>query len=170
MRCSRTTAFTPACRCRKAAPRCCGGCTQSMRGFNERRLSPLLVTQLPKSPGNDNPPTVTLPIGGNGLIDGSFEVRYALTSNLILAAFYAVGQVSLDRLQPQDFPHLLMAGGCGLRYRTPVGPVRVDFARRLQVGNPPPLFTVDPMTGRLDEQMYKVDDSCFGIGGSGASA
>ncbi|HMC94287.1 MAG TPA: BamA/TamA family outer membrane protein, partial [Polyangia bacterium] len=146
-----------------------GGGAQSMRGFNDRRLSPLLVSQLPPSPGNPKPPIVTLPIGGNGLIDGSFEVRYALTSNLILAAFFDVGQVSMGRIDPQAFAHLLMAVGFGLRYRTPVGPVRLDFARRLQVGRPPPLFAVDAMTGQIAQQSYKVDDSCFGLGGSGGS-
>ena len=143
-----------------------GGGSQSMRGFNDRRLSPLLVSQLPPSVGNTNPTPVTLPIGGNGLIDGSFEVRYALTTNLILAAFYDVGQVTLDRLQPRDFQHLLMAVGFGLRYRTPVGPVRIDFARRLQVGTPPPLYEVTG-TGQLQVDKYTVDDSCFGLGGSG---
>jgi translocation and assembly module TamA len=145
-----------------------GGGSQSMRGFNDRRLSPLLVAQLPPSPGNPNPPRVTLPIGGNGLIDGSFEVRYAVTTNLILAAFYDVGQVTMGRLEPQDFAHVLMAVGFGLRYRTPVGPVRVDFARRLQVGSPPPLFEVDG-AGTLQVDRYKVNDSCFGLGGTGGS-
>lgn len=107
-----------------------------------------------------------MPIGGNGIIDGSFEVRYAVTSNLVLAAFYDVGQVSMGRIEPQDFAHLLMAVGFGVRYRTPVGPIRLDFARRLQVGQPPPLFAVDT-TGRIGPQPYKVDDSCFGLGGSG---
>jgi len=143
-----------------------GGGTQSMRGFNDRRLSPLLVSQLPQTTPNTTAANVTLPIGGNGLIDGSFEVRYALTTNLIVAAFYDVGQVTLGRLEPQDFQQVLMAVGFGLRYRTPVGPIRVDFARRLQVGNPPPLFQVDG-TGRLGEEPYSVDDSCFGLGGSG---
>jgi translocation and assembly module TamA len=141
-----------------------GGGSQSMRGFNDRRLAPLLESELPPSPGNPNPPKVTLPIGGNGIIDGSFEVRYAVTSNLVLAAFYDVGQVSLGRIQPGDFAHLLMAVGFGLRYRTPVGPVRVDFARRLQVGRPPPLFGVNS-AGQIAPLDYKVDDSCFGLGG-----
>lgn len=144
-----------------------GGGAQSMRGFNDRRMSPLLVSHLPPSPGKPEGTPVTLPIGGNGIIDGSFEVRYALTSNLILAAFYDVGQVSMGRIGPDDFAHLLMAVGFGLRYLTPVGPIRVDFARRLQVGRPPPLFAVDSNTGAITEQPYAVDDSCFGLGGSG---
>jgi translocation and assembly module TamA len=146
-----------------------GGGAQSMRGFNDRRLSPLLVSQLPVSPGNPNPPVVTLPIGGNGLIDGSFEIRYALTSSLTVAGFVDVGQVSTGRIGPDDFAHLLVAVGFGLRYRTPVGPIRVDFARRLQVGRPPPLYEVDATTGRIVQESYKVDDSCFGLGGSGSS-
>jgi translocation and assembly module TamA len=101
------------------------------------------------------------------VIDGSLEVRYALTPNLILAAFYDVGQVSMGRLDPEDFAHLLMAVGFGLRYRTPVGPIRVDFARRLQVGRPPELFAV--VNGQIAPQRYYVDDSCFGLGGSGLS-
>lgn len=145
-----------------------GGGAQSMRGFNDRRLSPLLVTQLPASPGNPNPPVVTIPIGGNGLIDGSFEVRYAVTRSLVVAAFVDVGQVTRAGLAPDDFAHVLVAVGLGLRYTTPVGPVRVDFGRRLQVGRPPALFAVDA-TGRVVEQSYKVDDSCFGLGGTGGS-
>lgn len=145
-----------------------GGGAQSMRGFNDRRLSPLLVTQLPASPGNPDPPLVTLPIGGNGLIDGSVEVRYHLTTNLVLAAFLDFGQVTRGPLGADDVGHVLLAVGGGLRYLTPVGPVRVDFGRRLQVGRPPPLFAVDT-DGRVTEQPYKVDDSCFGLGGTGGS-
>jgi len=139
-----------------------------MRGFNDRRLSPLLQTQLPASPGMPNPPVVTLPIGGNGIVDGSFEVRYAVTSNLVLAAFVDIGQVTAGRIHPDDLVDVLVAVGIGLRYRTPVGPIRVDLARRLQVGRPPPLFSVDA-TGQIRSEPYRVDDSCFGLGGSGGS-
>jgi translocation and assembly module TamA len=143
-----------------------GGGAQSMRGFNDRRLSPLLLYQPTPTLANPNPPVVTLPIGGNGLIDGSVEVRYAVTSSLIVAGFVDFGQATRGRLQPEDFQHLLFAVGFGLRYLTPVGPVRVDFGRRLQVGRPPPLLTVDA-AGRITEVPYQVNDSCFGLGGSG---
>jgi translocation and assembly module TamA len=141
------------------------GGAQSMRGFNERRLSPLLLTQLPVTPSHPNPAVVTLPVGGDGLIDGSFEVRYALTDNLVLATFLDYGQVSRGQLGVDDFTHLLFAVGVGLRYRTPVGPIRVDLARRLQVGRPPPLLTVDA-AGNIITLPYRVNDSCFGLGGA----
>jgi translocation and assembly module TamA len=137
-----------------------------MRGFNERRLSPLLLTQLPVTPGHPIPAVVTLPVGGDGLVDGSFEVRYALTDNLVLATFLDYGQVSRGQLDADDFMHLLLAVGVGLRYRTPVGPIRVDFGRRLEVGRPPPLLTVDA-AGNIITLPYQVNDSCFGLGGSG---
>jgi translocation and assembly module TamA len=146
-----------------------GGGSQSMRGFNDRRLSPLLESQLPASPGSPNaPPLVTIPIGGDGMIDGSLEVRYAVTSNLIVAAFLDFGQVTMGSLAPTDFTHVLLAVGAGVRYLTPVGPVRLDFGRRLQVGRPPALYVVDA-AGQIKQKSYKVDDSCFGLGGTGGS-
>ena len=62
--------------------------------------------------------------------------------------------------------HMMFAVGVGLRYRTPIGPIRVDFARRLPFGTPPQLFAVEPTTGRILQLPYAVDDSCFGLGGS----
>jgi hypothetical protein len=44
--------------------------------------------------------------------------------------------------------------------------VRVDFGRRLQIGRPPPLLAVNA-TGAISEVPYEVNDSCFGLGGSG---
>jgi translocation and assembly module TamA len=137
----------------------------SMRGFSDRRLSPLLLAPAPASPGA-TPALLTLPIGGDGLIEGSFEARYQLTESLVLAAFVDYGQVTRGRIGPDDFRTLLWALGFGLRYRTPIGPIRVDFARRLQRGTPPPLLTVDSATGVISQVPYQVDDSCFGFGGS----
>jgi translocation and assembly module TamA len=137
----------------------------SMRGFNERRLSPLLLTTPPPTPSNPQPTPFTLPIGGNGLFEGSFEVRWAATAHLVLAAFLDVGQVTEGKLGVPELGHLLYAVGPGVRYRTPIGPIRVDLGVRLPVGQPPPLFVPDA-TGRIVEQPYAVNTSCFGIGGS----
>ena len=117
----------------------------SMRGFADRRLSPLL--QVPPPPGVQID-QVTVPIGGNGMIDGSFEPRYSLTPTLRVAAFVDFGQVRRGRLEPGDIPHVLWAVGVGIRWLTPIGPIRVDLARRLPFGDLPPLLAVDAARAR----------------------
>ena len=137
----------------------------SMRGFNEQRLSPLLLTSQPATTANPNPAPFTLPIGGDGLFEGSFEIRHGITEHLDVAVFMDVGQVTRGTFEAATFGHMMYAVGAGLRYRTPIGPIRVDLARRLPFGTPPQLFSVDS-TGRIIELPYAVDDSCFGLGGS----
>ncbi|HVV17249.1 MAG TPA: BamA/TamA family outer membrane protein [Polyangia bacterium] len=140
----------------------------SMRGFSERRLSPLLLTTPPPTPGTPNPASFTLPIGGDGLVDGSFEVRWPVTAHLALAAFVDLGTVTRGPLEPSDLSQMLFAVGVGVRYLTPIGPIRLDLARRLPFGKPPVLLVVDG-AGRIQEQSYAVSDSCFGLGGSGTA-
>ncbi len=99
----------------------------SMRGFNSRRLSPQIAIE-----GQEE----TVPIGGNGLLETSLEVRYRLTNNLVVAGFYDTGFVTSERLGGlggalgNDLQH---AVGLGLRYLTVVGPLRLDIARRLNL-------------------------------------
>ncbi len=143
-----------------------GGGGISMRGFSDRRLSPLLLAPAPTSPGVA-PVMLTLPIGGDGMIDGSFEARYQVTDHLTVAAFVDYGQVTQGHVGPDDLTTLLWAAGVGLRYSTPIGPIRVDLARRFQRGRPPVLLGIDATTGAVSQIPYLVDDSCFGLGGSG---
>jgi translocation and assembly module TamA len=134
-----------------------GGGT-SMRGFSDRRLSPLLLT-----PATSNPEVlITVPIGGNGMIDGSFESRLTLVGALRLALFLDFAQVTRGRMGAGDIGHALWAAGIGLRYVTPIGPIRVDFGRRLPIGRLPPLLAVDAM-GAIVEIPYVANDSCFGL-------
>ncbi len=137
----------------------------SMRGFSDRRLSPLLLAPAPTTQIGA-PITLTLPVGGNGMVDGSFEMRVRLTHDLSLAAFVDYGQVTPNLIGPNDLPTLLWAVGLGLRYQTPAGPVRIDVARRLQLGRPPPLYAVGS-GGAITEVPYAVNNDCFGLGGSG---
>jgi translocation and assembly module TamA len=137
----------------------------SMRGFSDRRLSPLLL--VPTPPGAPNAP-YTVPVGGNGMIDGSFELRYSLTKSVRAAAFVDFGQVRRGRLTAGDVPHVLWAVGVGIRWITPVGPIRVDLARRLPFGDLPPLLAADA-TGAIVEVPYVANDSCFGLWGSNTS-
>jgi len=134
----------------------------SMRGFADRRLAPLL--QVPPPPGVQID-QVTVPVGGNGMIDGSLELRYSLTPTLRAAAFVDFGQVRRGRLLLGDIPHVLWAVGVGIRWLTPVGPIRVDLARRLPFGDLPPLLAVDA-AGAIVQVPYVANDSCFGLFGS----
>jgi translocation and assembly module TamA len=140
-----------------------GGGATSMRGFSERRLSPLLEAP---APGTNPPVTETVPIGGNGQLDGSFEARYSVLDNLRLAGFVDVGQVTTGLFGLADLPGVLWAVGVGLRYLTPIGPIRVDVARRLPFGTLPPLYATDITTGNIVQVPYAVDTSCFGLFGS----
>jgi translocation and assembly module TamA len=139
----------------------------SMRGFSDRRLSPLLRAPAPATQLG-TPITLTLPIGGNGLVEGSVEARVRLSGNLALALFVDFGQVTSGTIGPADLPYLLWAVGIGLRYHTPIGPIRIDIARRLPLGRAPPLYAIDT-SGAIDLIPYQVNDDCFGLGGSGRS-
>jgi translocation and assembly module TamA len=154
------------------------GGANSMRGFGLRRLSPLLL--LPVDPARPEV-RVALPIGGNGLIDGSFETRARISQDLLLAAFVDVGLVTRERVPLAELDGLSWAAGLGLRYLTPVGPLRLDLGVRLPFGRPPPLY--DPQGNSITyfrppgggtqpgrENGDNINRSCLGIGGGGASS
>ncbi|EAU64371.1 BamA/OMP85 family outer membrane protein [Stigmatella aurantiaca] len=129
----------------------------SMRGFNSRRLSPLT----PLNP--DDPETTTVPVGGNSLFETSLELRYRVTESLVVASFWDTGAVGTDSLSfGGNSPlnnRLYHALGLGLRYLTLVGPIRLDIARRLNIGSPLP---IEP-----SGSTYTLPSSgtCFGLGG-----
>jgi translocation and assembly module TamA len=142
-----------------------GGGANSMRGFSERRLSPLLQAPIPGAVAvNGMVPTETVPIGGNGMFMGSFEARYSVLDNVRVATFVDVGQVTTGLFEVSDLPGVLWAVGVGLRYLTPIGPLRLDLARRLPFGTLPALYTT--ATGNIMQQSYSPDESCFGFFGS----
>ncbi len=140
-----------------------GGGANSMRGFSERRLSPLLEAP---APGTNPPVTETVPIGGNGMFMGSFEARYSVLENVRVAGFVDIGQVTTGLFGVSDLPGVLWAVGVGLRYLTPIGPIRLDLARRLPFGTLPALYATDAAGAIYQVPSYPVDESCFGFFGS----
>jgi translocation and assembly module TamA len=142
----------------------------SMRGFNQRRLSPLVAVPVndpdhdgellyQQSPNPKWPSTgpETLPVGGNSLFEASLEVRWNVWGDLVLALFNDWGLVTAQPLGPSvDFKRFLYtAVGLGARYRTPLGPIRLDVAYRLPfVGGPQ---EVD--SGSVRE--FRNDPGCF---------
>lgn len=64
------------------------------------------------------------PIGGNTIWNINFELRLPVYRNFGLVFFNDLGGIS----NPYDKMKLLYAVGTGIRYFTPVGPLRLDFA------------------------------------------
>ena len=92
-----------------------GGAT-SNRGWGRFEIAPL------SSEG--------FPVGGLSMVDGSSEVRFPIRGNLGGVLFVDYSQVWPGSWQ-FDLKELQYAVGPGLRYRTPIGPVRVDLGYQL---------------------------------------
>ncbi|MBV6657097.1 MAG: outer membrane protein assembly factor, partial [Devosiaceae bacterium] len=78
-------------------------------------------------------------IGGRFLAEGSLELRGWFTDTLGGVVFADAGYVDADSFGG-DFDDLKVGVGAGLRYRTPIGPVRLDVAVPLDPGVDDPDF------------------------------
>ncbi len=101
-----------------------GGAT-SHRAFPENQAGPRdLVTGFP--------------IGGRALLFNQTEIRFPFIGNNLGGVIFhdagnvysGLGDISFRFKQrnDQDFDYMVHAVGFGVRYRTPIGPVRLDFA------------------------------------------
>jgi outer membrane protein insertion porin family len=70
------------------------------------------------------------PIGGNALVIFNAELRVPVKGGLGLRAFLDTGNV-FARTGDIDLGQLGYAIGFGVRYRSPVGPIRIDFGFKL---------------------------------------
>jgi outer membrane protein insertion porin family len=108
-----------------------GGGSTSHRGFPDNQAGP-------------RDPLTGFPLGGNALLFHSTELRFPLLSdNMQGVLFHDMGNIysgpgkisfRFHQKSPTDFDYMVHAAGFGVRYRTPVGPIRVDLAYSI---NPP---------------------------------
>lgn len=101
------------------------GGASSHRGFPENQAGP-------------RDPTTGFPIGGKALLIFNHELRYPLIGdNLGGVLFHDMGNVysrigaisfRFNQHDLQDFDYMVQAVGLGFRYRTPIGPIRIDLA------------------------------------------
>jgi translocation and assembly module TamA len=70
--------------------------------------------------------------GGRNILVGNFELERAIGNNWGIAAFYDAGN-AFNNYSNID---LAQGAGIGCRYYTPVGPIRVDFARQIGITSP----------------------------------
>ena len=111
-----------------------GGGNTSQRGFPENQAGP-------RDLGTG------FPLGGTALLFNQTELRFPIIGdNIGGALFHDFGNIfpdlnsisfRTDQRNVQDFDYMVHAVGLGVRYRTPVGPLRLDLAYSI---NPPYFF------------------------------
>ncbi len=100
------------------------GGASSHRGFPENQAGP-------------RDPVTGFPIGGKALLVFNHELRYPLLGDSLRAVLFhdmgnvysRVGRVSFRYSQNglDDFDYMVQTVGLGFRYKTPIGPIRVDL-------------------------------------------
>jgi len=73
-------------------------------------------------------------VGGKHTLVGSAEMEKSLGKSWGVAAFYDAGN-AFNSFRDTE---LAQGAGLGVRYYTPVGPIKIDLAR--QIGTPEPVF------------------------------
>ena len=134
------------------------GGANSVRGFAQGRLGPRVLTIDPVrllEPGTAgagcNPSQLMdlscdpasikegrffpRPTGGTRVLEGNLELRFPIGLNLEGVMFTDVGQVWGGR-DEVDLSKLAITPGVGVRYLSPVGPIRIDLGYRFREGEP----------------------------------
>ena len=93
-----------------------GGRT-TVRGFKEDEVGPV---------GPDGAPT-----GGEYMVNGNAELRIPLKYGFSLALFLDAGSVWFQAGLPGTGFDLRESAGVGLRYRTPIGPISLEYGWKL---------------------------------------
>jgi outer membrane protein insertion porin family len=108
-----------------------GGTT--LRGFPIDEAGPIRYVPFCTPGQAANCPQVPVPIGGNQLFIFNSEIRYPIPvfHNLGGVVFYDGGNVYRRINFPDFINNYSNTVGVGLRYSTPIGPIRVDFGHNL---------------------------------------
>jgi outer membrane protein assembly factor BamA len=131
-----------------------GGGGTSNRGFPENQAGP-------------RDPVTGFPLGGTAILFNQTELRFPLIGDNIAGvlfhdfgnAYSSLGNLSfrVSQRNLQDFDYMVHAVGFGIRYRTPVGPIRVDLAYSI---NPPHFFG---FKGSLQDLINAGVNPCAGV-------
>lgn len=149
------------------------GGASSVRGYMENQLGPRVLragrrdllaagcTDATIADGTCDPSGVpdklleARPLGGGALVEASGEWRYPLERKTIAVAFVDAGWLGEGGVQPAGFGvggAWDVTPGAGLRYRSPLGVIRLDIGVRLRSSETLPVLTTtsdDPRTATV---------------------
>jgi len=120
-----------------------GGGADSSRAFPYNEAGPRDLG-LPAGPGGTLTQPTGFPLGGNAVFFHQTELRFPfIGENIGGVLFHDMGNVysSFSKISfrasqrnLEDFDYMVHAAGFGIRYKTPIGPIRLDLAYSI---NPP---------------------------------
>jgi outer membrane protein assembly factor BamA len=143
------------------------GGSQSVRGYGENQLGPRVLTidpaKLtdtslanpctaatladgtcdPNQPGLSSREFIARPIGGTALVEASIEYRFPIriASSLTGAVFIDAAVVGTQRFSDVFGAKATVTPGFGVRFQTPIGPVRLDVGVRPTTAEDLPVIT-----------------------------
>lgn len=119
------------------------GGADSSRAFPYNEAGPRDIG-LPAGPGGIATQPTGFPLGGNALFFHQTELRFPFIGENIGGVLFhdmgnvysSIGNISFRASQRnlEDFDYMVHAAGFGIRYKTPVGPIRLDLSYSI---NPP---------------------------------
>jgi outer membrane protein assembly complex protein YaeT len=147
-----------------------GGGADTLRAFPFNEAGPRDIGAPLIAGGPSSAPT-GFPLGGNALFFNNTELRFPLIGENVQGVFFhdmgnvfsSVGDISFRYTQRnlEDFNYTVHAAGFGVRYKTPVGPIRLDLAYSLNPpsyngfgGTPQELLMCNPNVNPATEPSY----------------
>ena len=150
------------------------GGPQSVRGFGLNLLGPtvLVISDVDDCGATDLTPEELQacaaalpadefderPVGGNVLVEGSMEIRYPLSDRLTVVGFLDAGQVWQG---VESDVRLVATPGVGIRFNSPVGPLRMDLGYNTTGTKLKPVVAVRAETGEIVELEDPVEYDPF---------
>jgi outer membrane protein insertion porin family len=163
------------------------GGSRSVRGFGENQLGPRVLT-IPASKLREKDPncgpTVDIttcdpnvaglgrtdfeprPLGGNFVAEASAEFRFPIWQQLFGAVFVDGGYVSQKTAPGLPSSAKAITPGFGVRYRSPVGPIRIDLGVNPGRAEDLPVVTETTVNG-VTKLVTLTKDRTFAQQGSG---
>lgn len=142
------------------------GGARSIRGYAENQMGPKVLTiparRLVTPSDSTRTPACTVasiearacdpnaapsrefrarPLGGNTLLEGSAEVRFPLNPTFTAALFVDAGVLRGQRINFPPGSRSAITPGFGVRYMSPIGPVRVDVGIKSRLVDELPVVT-----------------------------